>query len=56
MPELLIVGVDFFHASHAGIVVSRVFLVRISLIPIENAANERRDELRADLSAGYGLR
>ena len=53
--EVLEVVVDLGHGLHAGIVRALVVLAGVLLVPVEDAANERRDERDLGLGAGDGL-
>ena len=52
---LLVVVEDAVHALHARIFMSRIVLLHGGLIPVENAADERRDEECTSFGAGDGL-
>ena len=59
--ELLVIVIDLAHGTHAGIVFAAVrhgvpFLASLLLVPIENAAHERGDQLRAGLGTSHCLR
>ena len=53
--ELLVVGVDFFHGEHAGVLGGGVILAGALLVPVHDAADEGGDELGLGLGAGDGL-
>jgi len=52
---LLIVVEDFPHTLHARVVLSTVFFLRCSLVPIENSTNEWGDEERTGFCGCDGL-
>ena len=53
--ELFVVVVNLRDGNHAGILGRRVILFRRGLPPVEDAPDERRDELHFRLRAGHGL-
>ena len=54
--ELFVIGVNLLHRNHARIFGRREILFLLRLIPIHDAADERRDELHLGLGASDGLR
>ena len=56
MAEFFVVRVNLFHGEHARIFRRAIILAGALFVPIENAADERRDELRPNVSARNRLR
>lgn len=52
---LLVVVEDGANGLDTGVLLGGVFLLGRSLVPVEDAANEGRDEVGASLSGGNGL-
>src|SRR5580658_3311348 len=53
--EFLEVVVDPRYRLHPGIVGALVILARVFLVPVKNAAHERRDKCNARIGGGNGL-
>ena len=54
--KFFVVAVDLLHGDHAGIFGGREIAFLLGLIPIHDAADERRDEFDVRFGAGDGLR
>ena len=52
---LLVVVVNCLHALHTRVFRSRILLLGGGLVPIQNTANEGRDEEHASFSTSNGL-
>jgi len=53
--RIFVVGVDLGDGFYPGIVGSNEIFAGVFLVPVENAANERRDEFDAAFCAGDRL-
>ena len=49
--ELLVIVVNRAHGHHAGVFGRRIVAARVFLVPVENAAHERRDQSNTGLGA-----
>ena len=55
VPELLVVIEDLLNALDTRVFLRAIVLLVRCLVPVQDAANERRDEESASLSCGNGL-
>ena len=54
--EFFVIGINLLHGNHAGIFGGRKILFLLRLIPVHDAADERRNQLHLRLGARDGLR